>query len=190
MMKIFFFGTWMSMVFLTLEKFIPSNLFGWRLLLEVKTPGMLTSLLVDLSSFGACFILNFLRMILSCPEVFFGVALPSLLCCPWSFHHLFFDCGFAIDLWSWLSSLLNFSDNPSSIDGWKMLCSKPTSPQATVVSVVVVINTLFQILEIMWNMGIIKLKLRRPRSGFCTKSNFRVDCCSSLRSKYFFLIFL
>lgn len=78
-----------------------------------------------------------------------GISMASCcpLCCvdPESFQHLFFDCGLANDLWRWLSSLLNFSNKPSSIDGWVRIYSKPASTQATVVVAGIVINTLFQI---------------------------------------------
>lgn len=60
----------MSTVFLILEKLTHSNRFDCQLFLGVKIFGMLTSLKVDLFLYGACFIVNFLHMILSCPEVF------------------------------------------------------------------------------------------------------------------------
>ncbi|KAI5425815.1 hypothetical protein KIW84_031582 [Lathyrus oleraceus] len=62
-----------------------------------------------------------------------GIALASrcYLCCAAyeSFQHLFFDCGFSIDLWGWLRSLLSFSNNPFSINGWMTSVPIPLRPK-------------------------------------------------------------
>lgn len=75
-----------------------------------------------------------------------------------SFQHLLFDYGFSEDLWGWLKNMMNFSINPSSVEGWLQLCSCIASPQVAVVIYVVVINTFFQIWQIRNNVKHGKIK--------------------------------
>jgi hypothetical protein len=62
--------------------------------------------------------------------------------------HIFFECQFAIKLWSWLAGCLNFTLQFTSMeDIWK-LCDLNWSPQSKVTMLAAIINLLLSLMEL------------------------------------------
>lgn len=79
-----------------------------------------------------------------------GCSLPSVcnLCfkCVESMDHLFFNCHFAISIWSWFSNLINTQFTISSCDELWNLCNRGWGPQCKFVITAAIIN----IINVIW----------------------------------------
>ena len=77
----------------------------------------------------------------------FSLAYRCPLCCSATetINHLFFNCGFSMNIWNWLRDMLDLSTFPSSVVDWLHLCDNISSPQAMTVFGAYVINTLAEI---------------------------------------------
>ncbi|GAU51712.1 hypothetical protein TSUD_415190, partial [Trifolium subterraneum] len=61
-------------------------------------------------------------------------------------QHLFWDCAFAKNLWTWLASTVNIAIDTSSIDAVLNICKKSWSPQCKTVITAAIVN----LIDVIW----------------------------------------
>jgi hypothetical protein len=73
-----------------------------------------------------------------------GCAIPSMCnlcnCHSESSFHLFFECSFAVKIWSWLADCLNMTIRFTCMDDMWKLCDLSRSPQAKVTATAAITN--------------------------------------------------
>jgi ribonuclease HI len=129
-----------------------------------------------------------------------GCALPSMcnLCNkhPESSFHIFFECAFAIKLWSWLAGCLNMTIQFTCMEDMWKLCDLNWSPQGKVTIIAVIINLLnsiwfvrnqarFNNKVISWKSAISMIISNTSLSG----NNTKIHSSNSMRDFTFLKLF-